>query len=138
MQRVVLISCVSKKLPYKAKVEDLYVSPLFKLGLQYAHSLKPDYIFVLSAKHGLVGLKQRLLPYNQTLNSMKAIKVRAWADKVIEQLKARVNLEGDEVIFLAGENYRKYLTPHIANHSVPMQGLGIGKQLQYLKKQNSY
>ena len=74
---------------------------------------------------------------NQTLNTMKADEVKAWAHKVIEELKAKVDLDNDEIIFLAGKKYRKHLTPHIANFSVPMQGLRIGKQLQYLKQQNS-
>ena len=46
--KVVLISCASKKLNRKAKAEDLYISPLFKLNLKYAKSLNPDKIFILA------------------------------------------------------------------------------------------
>ena len=56
MRKIVLISCVSKKLVHAAKVRDIYVSPLFRLNLAYAESLKPDAIYVLSAKHGLLPL----------------------------------------------------------------------------------
>ena len=42
MKRIVLISCVSKKLPYKAKAKDLYNNTLFKLNYQYAKSLNPE------------------------------------------------------------------------------------------------
>lgn len=36
MARIVLISCVSKKLDRRSKAEDLYISPLFKLNSKYA------------------------------------------------------------------------------------------------------
>ncbi len=52
MAKVVLISCVSKKLNYKSKTQDLYASPLFKKNLQYAKSFTPDKIFIPSAKYG--------------------------------------------------------------------------------------
>jgi hypothetical protein len=54
MKRVVLISCVSKKLPHAALAKDLYVSALFQFCLGYARTLEPDNIFILSAKYGLV------------------------------------------------------------------------------------
>ena len=51
MKTIVLISCVSKKKAQKAKAEELYESPLFVKSLAYAKSLKPDSIYILSAKH---------------------------------------------------------------------------------------
>jgi hypothetical protein len=131
--KVVLLSCVSKKLPHKAKARDLYISPLFRLGLKYAESLHPDKIFILSAEYGLVDLDKKIEPYNRTLNTMSAADALAWADRVLLQLKGSIDLENDEFIFLAGERYRRHLIPHIAKYSVPMKGLGIGKQLKYLK-----
>ncbi len=40
----------------------------------------------------------------------------------------------DEFVFLAGERYRKYLLPLLKNVSVPLQGMGIGKQLAFYKE----
>jgi hypothetical protein len=37
-------------------------------------------------------------------------------------------------VFLAGERYRKYLIPHLTNHEIPLRGLGIGKQMRFLKE----
>jgi hypothetical protein len=71
MKRVVLIPCVSEKLPHAALAKDLYVSSLFKFCLRYAQTLKPDAIFILSAKYGLVSLDQPLEPYNDTLNTKR-------------------------------------------------------------------
>jgi hypothetical protein len=133
MSTVVLISCVRRKLPTRARAKDLYISPLFKLNLKYALSLNPDNIFVLSAKYGLVSLGDEIEPYDLTLNKMKTDQVRSWADKVIEQLKTRVVLKTDHVIFLAGEKYRRYLLPEITSFKIPMEGLTIGRQLQFLK-----
>ncbi len=133
MAKAVLISCVSSKLDRRAKAKDLYVSPLFKYNVKYASSLNPDKIFILSAKYGLVDLEQELEPYNETLNTMKSIQIKSWAERVVNALKKEVNLDNDEIIFLAGDKYRKYLIPHIKHYKIPLQGLGIGKQLQFLK-----
>ena len=131
-----LISCVSKKLTYKAQAQDLYISPLFKMNLAYARTLNPDPIFILSAKYGLLELTQEVEPYDVTLNTMPANQIKAWAEQVIKQLRARdkIDLENDSFIFLAGMKYRKYLLPHLVKYEVPMEGLPIGKQLQYLKR----
>ncbi len=137
MAKIILISCVSKKLNHRAKAKDLYTSPLFKYALKYACSLRPDKIFILSAKHGLSGLEKEIAPYNQTLNTMSLGAVKQWANHVIDQLKQEADLKNDEIIFLAGERYRKYLTPNIANYKIPMKGLGIGKQLKFLKEKVS-
>ena len=133
MANIILISCVSKILNKKAKAKDLYVSPLFKFNLRYAQSLKPKNIFILSAKYGLVGLEQMIVPYEKTLNRMKANEIKKWAENIIKQLKKVSNLEKDTFIFLAGEKYREYLIPHIKNYKIPLKGLGIGKQLKWLK-----
>lgn len=136
MKQIVLISCVSKKLKNKSKAKDLYVSPLFKKNLQYAKSLNADNIFILSAKYGLVGLNEEIKPYDMTLNKMCSNEIKEWAKTVLIQLKKSTDLENDEFIFLAGNNYRKYLLPDITNYKIPMEGLPIGKQLQWLTKRN--
>lgn len=133
MKKIVLISCVSQKLPHKARVEDLYISTLFKLNLKYARKLKPDAIFILSAMHGLLELDAEIAPYNVTLNEMPSAERRAWAKIVLEQLRKHTNLQDDHFVFLAGQNYRKYLAPSLASFEVPLERLPIGKQLQKLK-----
>jgi cytoplasmic iron level regulating protein YaaA (DUF328/UPF0246 family) len=117
-----------------AKAQDLYISPLFKLNLAYAKSLSPTKIFILSARHGLLGLSDRIAPYDTTLNTMPDKKRRVWGKKVMRQLQGKVDLEKDTFVFLAGGRYRKYLMPHMKHVRVPMMHLGIGKQLQFLKK----
>ena len=66
---------------------------------------------------------------------MPLAQVKAWADKVVEQLKEQADLESDYFIILAAEKYRKYLLPHLASYEVPLLGMSIGKQLKYLVTQ---
>ena len=134
MRKIVLISCVSKKLPYKAQAKDLYISPLFKLNLKYGYKLEPDDIYILSAKYGLLELNQEIEPYDLTLNNMSSGQIKFWAIDVLKELKKRANLDHDHFIFLAGQKYRKYLIQHIGSVEIPLQGLTIGKQLQLLKR----
>jgi len=103
-KKIVLISCVSQKLPHQAKAKDLYVSTLFKLNLKYASSLNPDEIYVLSAKHGLLRLEHEIEPYEQTLNNMRTAEIKEWANSVLHQLKSVSSLKEEEFIFLAGDN----------------------------------
>lgn len=134
MQKIVLISCVSKKLHHKSKAQDLYVSQLFQKNLQYAKSLNPDKVFILSAKYGLLRLDEEIEPYDKTLNNMRSDEIKAWANCVIIQMKKSTNIENDEFIFLAGDKYRKFLLPHLKHYKIPMLGLKIGKQLQWLSE----
>jgi len=133
VKKIALISCVSKKLSIKARAEDMYVSPYFIYNLKYARKLKPDDILILSAKYGLISLEDEIEPYDVTVNEMGASQRSTWASKVIEQIKAEVDLEKDHFIILAGEKYRQYLIPHFKSYEIPLKGLAIGKQLQYLK-----
>lgn len=94
VKKIVLISCVSKKLSHPASAQDLYISPLFRLNLQYARRLKPGAIYILSAKHGLLDLDTEVEPYDLTLNDMAIRQVQAWADQVLGQIKQRADLSG--------------------------------------------
>lgn len=132
-KRIVFISCVSQKLPHRAKAKDLYISTLFKLNLRYAEKLNPDSVYILSAKYGLLNLEQEIDPYEQTLNNMGANEVKRWANQVIEQIKKICVIKETEFVFLTGEKYRKYLLPHLNNVQIPLKGLRIGEQLQMLK-----
>jgi len=133
-KRIVLISCVSQKLPHRAKAKNLYISTLFKLNLKYANKLNPDGVYILSAKYGLLNLDQEIDPYEQTLNNMRVNEVKQWANQVIEQIRKISVVEKTEYVFLAGERYRKYLLPHLNNVQIPLKGLRIGEQLQRLKE----
>ena len=95
MKKVVLISCVSTKLLHKARAKDLYLSPLFRMNWEYANSLKPHAIYILSAKYGLVHPETKIETYNETLNTMKSIQVKDWALDVIDQAEGKIDFRND-------------------------------------------
>ena len=134
MRKIVLVSCVKSKLNRPAKAMFMYISPLFRKNLHYATTLKPDKIFILSAKYGLLELQQIIEPYEMTLNAMTESKKKAWAEQVLQDLRAKTDLQNDYFVFLAGQNYRKYLMPYMKHAEVPFEGLSFGKQLQELKR----
>jgi hypothetical protein len=129
---LILISCVKTKLNRKAKARNLYLSDLFKKTLQYAELLRPDKIFILSAKYGLVALDDEIEPYEKTLNTASSREIKEWANSVVQRLRTVTDLNQDEFVFLAGDKYRKCLLPHIKNYEIPMLGLSFGRQLQWL------
>jgi len=135
MTNIALISCGSKKLEYRARAQDMYISPLFKKSLQYARDiLKPEKIYILSAKHGLLKLETEIEPYNKTLNNMPSRDKTEWAENVYKQLKKETDINTSKYIFLAGRNYYKYLVQKLPCHEILMEGLQIGKRLQWLKE----
>ena len=113
MEKIVLISCVSKKketkgVPIDAK--DLYVSSLFKKALKYAEMLEPDRIYILSAEHHLLSLDDKVEKYDKTLNNMSADECKQWGQVLLDELKSKgCDLEQDEFILLAGDKYCKYI-----------------------------
>lgn len=104
------------------------------MSLRYARSLDPHAIFILSAKYGLLSLDTEIEPYDITLSNLPMAEVRAWAQKVVSQLRLSTDLEKDHFIFLAGQKYRKFIIPHLVSYEAPLEGMRIGKQLQWLSK----
>lgn len=134
MRTVILISCCSSKQKERSRAEDLYISSRFKYSLQCAKRLRPDKIFILSSKHGLVNLQDKLDPYNETLNNKSINEVIQWSNGVVKELSKVADLKNDMFIFLAGLRYRKYILPYIKNYRIPLKGMRIGQQLKFMKE----
>ena len=133
-RRIYLVSCVSQKLSHPAPAQNLYTSAWFQKARSFVlKSGSPWYI--LSAEHGLVHPEQVLAPYEKTLTTFRAAERREWANQVRVQMEQALP-ETDEIIVFAGDRYREHLEPWLrrrfARVSVPMRGLQIGKQLQWL------
>lgn len=133
---IALVSCVSSKEQFPAPARDLYTSALFRKARAYAER-NADVWYILSAKYGLVDPYSVIDPYDVTLNRMSVAQRRAWAAKVRLELEQVVR-PGDTVVMLAGAHYREGLMGALRARGVrvevPMQGLGIGKQLQWLSQ----
>ena len=133
MKTIILISCCSKKLKVRSRAKDIYVSTRFKYSLQYAKQLRPDMIFILSSKHGLLNMYKEIDPYDETLNNKSVFEVAHWSALVVEDLCKVSDLGNDMFIFFAGEKYRRDIIPYIKNYRIPLKGLKIGQQLRKLK-----
>lgn len=118
--------------------KDMYISSLFKKAYAYAILLKPDYIYILSAKHGLLDPDKLISKYNETLYN-KGIKERQnQAKDVLSSLKAKgTDIKNDQFTFLAGKIYCKDLVGKnkIENYNIVYADenlKGIGYILKFL------
>lgn len=131
---VYLVSCVKKKRERPCEARDLYISTLFSKARRYVETSGCPW-FILSAEYGLVAPDQVIAPYDRMLKKMGVKDQRAWAERVDTRLSETMP-ELSQVVFLAGETYRKFLTGLLVERgvtvSVPMQDLQIGKQLRWL------
>ena len=59
MKKIALIACVSKKLDYKSKAKELYISPLFQKNMVYSKKIGVDKVYILLAKYGLLNLDDK-------------------------------------------------------------------------------
>jgi hypothetical protein len=147
MQRIVLISCVSRKLRVKAKARDLYKGTLFTNSLAYGQSLNPDKIFILSACHYLLGLDEEIEPYDVTLSYvspdkkkkkphlkvLSSLEAKLWGQKILEQLSKESDLKKDTFIVLAGQSYIKPIRAGLRIIDEPLRGITQGKRPGKLK-----
>ena len=116
-KRVVLLNCTKDKLTYKAKARDLYsASDNFREILYKAELDKPDHIFVISAKHGLVELDEDLEPYDFHIEMLNDDQKKEWSKKIIKDLKkSGINFDNDEFFPILTEEYLTPLKPYIKN-----------------------
>ena len=137
--RTYLVSCVSKKSAGEAPARDFYISTWFKAVRRYVEATGEPW-YVLSAKYGLVRPLQVLAPYDETLNNMKIAERRAWASRVMTQI-IEFTEPVQTVVVLAGLRYREFLMDYLEGRfavEVPMDGLTIGKQLQWLTNHSAH
>jgi hypothetical protein len=131
------VSCVSRKRSSNSVAKDLYVSDWFTKARTLAESTGCRWR-ILSAKYGLVMPDQIVAPYELTLNKMGISERREWAEMVFNQLSRNSRLP-KHVVLLAGARYREFVKPRLdelgIRVDVPMAGLRIGEQLQWLGEQ---
>ena len=133
-ETIYLISCVSKKRSTPVRARDLYTSDWFLKARDYVESTGSPW-FILSAEHGLVLPERTLAPYERTLNAMRKPERQTWATRVKAQTETSLPA-ADRIVVLAGIRYREFLLDYLRQRAetveVPMEGLGIGRQLHYL------
>lgn len=123
--KVVFISCGKRKLPNKARAEDLYCGSYFNTCLELAKNISHR-VYILSAKHGLLKLDDVIEPYELTLNKFKKKDLEVWRKMVLKDIK---KIKGDYV-FLCGKNYSLGL-----KGEYPLDGFGgMGHKLKEAKR----
>ncbi len=129
-----LVSCASRKRNQATAARDLYVSALFLKSRAYIES-RCDQWFILSARHGVLDPDTRIAPYNESMSDKSRSERERWAIRACLDLRPYLS-PNDEVVILAGVSYREFLAPLLADFGcsleIPMEGMGIGKQLQWL------
>jgi cytoplasmic iron level regulating protein YaaA (DUF328/UPF0246 family) len=134
--KIALVACVGKKTTAPRPACNLYTSAWFRKASSYAQQIA-DRWFILSAKYGLLPPDRVIAPYDETLNRMPAAQRRAWAKRVLQDLRQEVHA-GNNIIILAGQRYREHLIDPLeawgCNVDIPMRGLRIGEQLRWLNE----
>jgi cytoplasmic iron level regulating protein YaaA (DUF328/UPF0246 family) len=133
MPKIVLIPCVKEKLNYKAKAKDLYIGPLFKKLFKYAASLKPDKIFILSGKYGLLELDDEIAPYDKNLNLCSDEEIKIWSERVVKKLSELSDLNNDEFVFIVGSKYRKFIIPSVKKSMLLLPSNLTPQEIEALK-----
>lgn len=136
-RRVGLVGCVSEKLDHPATARNLYDSPLFHGRRRYVEESCGEW-FILSAKRHLVKPEEIIAPYEESLVGQTTDCKRAWAQQVLRDLDGLLgnDLREIEIEIHAGADYRDFglvegLKRRGAKVFNPVEGLGIGRQLQF-------
>ncbi|AEF86110.1 putative weak: protein [Treponema primitia ZAS-2] len=133
--KIVLLSCVKTQNNYKTKAKYLYHGSYFEKAYEYANILKPDRIFIISSKYGVLESDDEIEPYNVELRSKSISDRKLWSKNIIEQLETKCDINNDKFIILAFDKYIELFIDKINNKEIPMSGLPIGKKLKWLNKE---
>ena len=133
MNRIFLVSCVSKKRKGVLPAKDLYSSAWFLKAKTFVEMQQQSW-YILSAKYGLLEPDSSIESYNITLKSLKVKERKAWALTVIESLETKESCV-DEVVIFAGKFYREFLVHSLGSFcgkvTVPLAGLRLGQQMSW-------
>ncbi len=133
-----LVSCSASKLDHAAPARELYTSQLFRGSLRVAERAC-ERVYILSAKHGVLGTGQDVDPYDVTLSRMHPKDRVLWGYRCAMQLVALEGALPIDVAFYAGKEYvaplAQALKPLRWRVHEPMAGLQIGERLAWLAKQ---
>lgn len=135
-RRIVLVACVARKLDRASPAKELYCSQWFRTACKYASSTGWE-VYFLSARHGLVHPDRVLQPYECNPKKRTRSQTKKWQTMVVNQLK-ELAPEGAQFTIIGGKAYYKGVKEQLEKVgsytvSTPLNGLGIGWQLNWLK-----
>lgn len=141
------VNVTTRTPPPIPRAEDLYCSQLYTKARAWAQR-HCDAWFILSARHRLLSPDALVVPYDQTLKKMPPADRSAWARHVVSSLQRMASqgpyvgcgtiAPGARITILAGAAYRQGVAGPLRELGFtvaePLAGLGIGQQLQWLKR----
>lgn len=138
MAKIGFVACSKTKSARKLPAAALYTSALFRKSLLAAID-RSEKVYILSAKHGLLGCDDMIEPYDTTLKTMARSERALWGTRTGAQL-ASVLRPQDTAVLLCGEEYLTPLQPELERINValetPLGSLSLGSRLSYLKELN--
>ena len=133
---IVLLSCGKKKQNRECPASEMYTSSLFRKSLQLARRLTDDrHIYILSAKYGLLPLRERIRPYEMCLNTFTEREREAWGDMVYQSCQEAGIRQQDRIVCLAGGKYSQTLKRYFPDMETPMEGMGLGHRMHWMNEQ---
>lgn len=135
MQPIALIACSKSKADRPCLAGNIYTGDLFKKSRAYVEARGLRW-FILSARHGLVAPDVTLEPYDTALETMGAAERWSWSSRVEAQIREAIPSK-TPLLVLAGDLYRAPLARLLHRVEVPMRGLGIGEQRQWLARETA-
>jgi hypothetical protein len=120
----------------KAPARELYRGGGFRLGLRYVEQ-RCDEGLVLSGKHGVVDLDQRIAPYSKPVREMPPAERETWGQRIRADLRRRFGRRKVRLVVLAGAIYAAAVTGCGYEVETPLAGLGQGKRLAWLSQRTS-
>lgn len=129
-----IVGCSAKKHTDSAPAEQFYQGQLFQAAVKYCKTNGREWN-ILSAKQGLVLPHWRIHPYDLKISELTEAERYYLITRVRFALNSRVSFR-DTLELLCGRDYCAVIEEAAAGRwqiSRPMQGLGIGYQLQWLK-----
>jgi hypothetical protein len=124
------VSCSKSKKSYPAPARDFYQGALFKKALAYAKA-HFDHVYILSAKYGVIHPDQIIDygNYDKPLKKMSKKEREEWYQLVKKQMQ-ELNLP-KPYVFFTGHLYYYVDENYQFEGEKPLEGLSIGKQLQW-------
>lgn len=132
-----LIACAKTKHPGRLPAREKYAGQLFPKARDYAEAVADGYA-ILSGKYGALAPGTVIEDYDVAVTDRDP---DAWAADVLDDLDAAPIDACSTLIVLAGRHYRQPLADWLdeleaagVDVQIPLDGLGIGEQLQELNR----
>lgn len=127
---VAIIPCGKAKRRGTHQAADLYTGPYFRMNLAWARSVfADDRIFILSAKHGLLRLSDRIASYNLKMGERGSVA----AERVASQART-LDIAGAHVCAIGGVKYLSLIKAVFPTVTCPVEGLALGHSLSALSR----